>query len=178
MTIAITIASKSTLNSKPTYTSQYESDFCRTMVRIKGTCVAFLGILSISYAWKYKGSGFKKISVSCFDTLSLSPNFKTVIECCGFCMVTPDCEGVRFNGTICQTLTNLMTCCGGNKTPQKAWVKNDIAKNLGSTGNSCKFNVHKTARFDRCHRSPFGYGGKGSVREYKEENTFLKIIHP
>ena len=97
-------------------------------------------ILTVVNAQNYRESGFKRITVSCFDTLALSQNHETLIECCGFCMATPTCEGVRYDGTTCYTLTNLTTCCPTNVKEQKAWVETKIIVRLeeAKSSNSCK----------------------------------------
>ena len=93
-------------------------------------------LLSTANAQQYKESGFKKISVNCFDTLGTSYNLKTLIECCGFCMAMPTCEGVRFDGTNCQTLTNLTTCCPTNDNVKKAWVETKIVEKIQANNSS------------------------------------------
>ena len=110
----------------------------------KTNLMAFFAILNFANALQNKGSGFKKVSVSCFDVSTSSPNFKTLIECCGFCLVTPNCEGVRVDGKNCTTLTNLTTCCPTINNNKKAWVETKTMEKLEIRKNSCKhFNLLK-----------------------------------
>ena len=72
-------------------------------------------------------AGFKRIEVSCSDVLEESTSMKTLVECCGFCLTFENCQGVKYNDTFCQALTNL-TCCTGRK--HEAWVDKRIIEEL------------------------------------------------
>ena len=43
-----------------------------------------------------KYQGFKKTKIAEFEDLKTTQNATTLIECCGFCMATPTCQGVFY----------------------------------------------------------------------------------
>ena len=59
------------------------------------------------------------MTVSCSEEID-TKNFKTIIECCGFCLTFDKCQGVKFNGKDCTALKSITTC--QSDQPHEAWV--------------------------------------------------------
>ena len=68
-------------------------------------------------------AGFKKITVSCSEEID-TKNFKTVLECCGFCLIFDNCQGIKLDGTQCTALKSITTC--QSDQPHEAWVDKKI----------------------------------------------------
>ena len=86
---------------------------------------SILSLLGLTSALDYNGKGFKKVNISCGDVIDVSTHFETLIECCGLCLATPKCEGVKFKGNNCTTLRNIGIAFKV-QSYQEAWVEIDL----------------------------------------------------
>ena len=79
--------------------------------------------LNIIIGQEIKGQRFKKSNLSCYSVLEENHNFKTKIECFGFCMTQELCKGVLFDGKICKTIEYPIVSRLG---PTEGWVLKEL----------------------------------------------------
>ena len=75
-----------------------------SQVQIMGTiALIFFSLLNLTFAKLYK-----KTHISCYEELERTRQAKTLIECCGFCSITLNCQGVIYENTICTPINGVM----------------------------------------------------------------------
>ena len=75
-----------------------------SQVQIMGTiALIFCSLLNFTF-----GNFYKKTPISCFEEIGSTTEAKTLIECCGFCSVTPNCQGVIYDKTTCTAIKEVM----------------------------------------------------------------------
>ena len=74
-----------------------------------------------------QGRGFIKTNTILFDEIENTNHAKTLIECCGFCGLTPSCQGVKFNGVTCTAINNVVPNFRA-KFDQIAWIDAELYK--------------------------------------------------
>ena len=96
---------------------------------VKVSVFAIVSLFESVLALDFEGKGFKKVNISCGDIIDVSYQFKTLIECCSFCAVTPNCHAVKFKGKDCTTMKNIGIAFKTNSI-QEAWVELELFKFL------------------------------------------------
>ena len=94
--------------------------------------------LNLSFIGGKKSAWFSKGQVSCKDNLNQKSGFKNLLQCCGYCLQTENCEAVNFENELCSLFSDLM-CCEKSEDVTELFVSNEVQRKLiAKESSTCK----------------------------------------